>query len=77
MIDPNSILGNPRYRKDRQTLEAAWRFQLIAPLLDSQFPKGFRRSIRARILAEPHDHPWRGQVRVSSRTLRRWCALYR
>ena len=77
LIDPNSILGDPRYRKDRQTVEAAWRFQLIAPLLDSQSSKWARHIIRARILTERHDHPWRGPIQVSARTLRRWGALYR
>ena len=77
MIDPNSILGDPRYRKDRLHLEAAWRFQLIASLLDKQLTKAARHIIRMRLLTERHDHPWRGKVKVSSRTLRRWCAQYR
>jgi putative transposase len=77
MIDPNHVLGSPSHRRDRQALEAAWRFQLIAPLLDPRLPWLRRQSLRALVLSEYHDHPWRGKVKVSPRTLRRWCAQYR
>jgi len=52
MIDPNHILGSPGYRKDRQALEAAWRFQLIAPLLDSRLSKSAKQIIRNRLAKE-------------------------
>lgn len=77
MFDPNSILAGPRFRQDRLTLEAAWRFQLVAPLMTVSLSELQRQHIRARLLAEEHRHPWRGLVRVSERSLRRWCALYR
>jgi transposase InsO family protein len=77
MIDPNSILAGPRFRQDRLTLEAAWRFQIVAPMMAASLTKPQRQHIRARILAEEHTHPWRGRVRVSERSLRRWCAQYR
>jgi transposase InsO family protein len=77
MFDPNSILTGPRFRQDRLTLEAAWRFQLVAPLMAISLSKLQRQHIRARILAEEHQHPWRGLVRVSERSLRRWSAQYR
>ena len=77
MFDPNSILAGPRFRQDRLTLEAAWRFQLVAPLMTVSLSKLQRQHIRARILAEEHRHPWRGLVRVAERSLRRWCAQYR
>ena len=77
LIDPNHILGDPAYRKDRQALEASWRFNLIAPLLDSRLSNSIRQLHRRRILTSTQQHPWRGDVNVSSRTLRRWCAAYR
>lgn len=77
MFDPNSILAGPRFRQDRLTLEAAWRFQLVAPLMSPSLTKLQRQHIRARLLAEEHQHPWRGMVRISERSLRRWCAAYR
>lgn len=56
-------------------LEAAWRHQLIAPLLRG--PADHTLQYRARITSEPVDHPWRGKVSVSSRSLRRWAQLFR
>lgn len=77
MIDPDSILAGPRFRQDRLNLDAAWRFQLVAPLMAVGLSKFKRQHVRARLLAESHQHPWRGVLRVSQRTLRRWCAQYR
>ena len=72
MFDPNSILAGPRFRQDRLTLEAAWRFQLVAPLMATSLTELQRQHIRARLLAEEHRHPWRGLVRVYELSLRRW-----
>ena len=77
MLDPNHILGDPKYRKDRLLLEAAWRFQLIAPLVDPNRSKAERQGIRKWLLAEIHQHPWLGPVSLSARSLRRWCQQYR
>lgn len=77
MLDPNSILAGPRFRQDRLNLEAAWRFQLVAPLMATSLSKLQRQHVRAQLLAEGHRHPWRGMVKISERSLRRWCALYR
>tara|TARA_B100001105_G_C22394886_1_gene446218 strand:- start:814 stop:2181 length:1368 start_codon:yes stop_codon:yes gene_type:complete len=77
MFDPNSILAGPRFRQDRLNLEAAWRFQLVAPLMAISLTKLQRQHVRARLLAERHQHPWRGAVAISERSLRRWCASYR
>lgn len=62
---------------DRALLEGAWRYQLIAPLLDSRTPRYERDRYRAELLAEKVEHPWRGPVRLSARTLRRWCSQAR
>ena len=77
MFDPNSILGDIKHRRERQILEGAWRFQLVAPLLDLRLSKADRQSIRAKLVAQKHVHPWRGAISVSPRTLRRWTAQYR
>jgi transposase InsO family protein len=62
---------------DRALLEGAWRYQLIAPLLDSKTPRHGRDRYRAELLKEKVEHPWRGLVRISARTLRRWCSKAR
>jgi transposase InsO family protein len=62
---------------DRALLEGAWRYQLIAPLLDSKTPRHERDRYRAELLAEKVEHPWRGPVRLSARTVRRWCGKAR
>jgi putative transposase len=58
-------------------LEAAWRFQLLAPLVDSRISKEEKSALRKRLLTEKHEHPWRGATSLSSRTIRRWCAQFR
>lgn len=62
---------------DRGLLEAAWRFQLVAPLVRGQMTREERAGYREALLAAPVDHPWRGRMRLSARTLRRWCRAAR
>lgn len=57
--------------------EAAFRYQLIAPLLDPDRPLAERRAWRDWVLSNEHEHPTRGRIRVRPRTLRRWVAAYR
>jgi transposase InsO family protein len=78
MIDPDGILKKgPLPDAERRLLEAAWRFQVVALLLDTSIPGDERRRIREKLLEGPLDHPWRGKIKVSARSLRRWCQNYR
>ena len=60
---------------DAAILEASWRFQLVAPLLDARLSNEEKTRYRRELTQEPLLHPQRGSVRVSLRTLRRWCRL--
>lgn len=62
---------------DRSLLEAAWRFQVVAPLLPGRMPRQKRTEHRKALLEAPVDHPWRGRLRLTARTLRRWCKAAR
>jgi transposase InsO family protein len=62
---------------DKRLLEAARRHQLIAPLLDPTLPAVEKSRIRLEILSEPVYHFEKGEVKLSKRTLRRWCKAYR
>lgn len=82
MIDPDDILRKLASRSgpERRLLEAGWRFQLIAPLLDDKNDKLSRqkkRTYRRDLLEGTVEHPWRGLVSLSARNLRRWCQRYR
>ena len=78
MLDPDALLKTgPLPDAERRLLEAAWRFQVVAPLLDANLTEDDKRRIRQNLVAESLDHPWRGKVQVSERTLRRWCLNYR
>ena len=78
MIDPTGILKKGELPDaERRLLEAAWRFQVVALLLDRSIPWHERARIREKLVSETLDHPWRGRVRLSARTLRRWCQKYR
>lgn len=78
MADPDSILAKlgSRYRKEQLLLEAAWRYQVMSPLLQPGLSPQQKTETRKRIVQAPHPHPWRGEVRISGRTLRRWYQLY-
>ena len=62
---------------DARILEASWRFQLVAPLLDARISNQEKARYRRELTQEPVPHPQRGSVRVSLRTLRRWCQQVR
>jgi transposase InsO family protein len=58
-------------------VEAAFRYRLIAPLLDDSLSRGERLAWRDHVLGNAHEHPTRGRIRVRPRTLRRWLTAYR
>jgi transposase InsO family protein len=58
-------------------VEASFRHSLIAPLLDPNLSKAERRAYQAGLLQRAHEHPIRGLVRVSARSLRRWVQHWR
>ena len=62
---------------DRGLLEGAWRFQVVAPLVLGALNREEREAHRKALLAAPVVHPWRGAIRLSARTLRRWCKAAR
>jgi len=71
-------------RKDRQSglvpdhhVEAAFRFQIVSPLLNDSLSKEDKKSYRRSILRHKQEHPTRGPIRITSRTLRRWTRAYR
>jgi len=57
--------------------EEAFRYQLIAPLTDPDATVEMKRSWRRHVLRKVHEHPKRGAVRVSARSLRRWLRAFR
>ena len=68
--------------KKRQDIPADWaevsfRYSLIAPLLDPHLSKADRQAHRDALTRRAHEHPTRGLVRVSARTLRRWVQSWR
>lgn len=79
MADPDSILVRltPHYRKEQLLLDAAWRYQVMSPLLQPGLTRQQRTGVRKRILGARHPHPWKGLVSVSARSLRRWCQQYK
>ena len=79
MHDPNDILRKlaDRPGAERRLMEAAWRFQMIAPLLDEQLTRKAKRAYRQDQLKGRVQHPFRGPVSLSARNLRRWCQDYR
>lgn len=58
-------------------MEAAFRYSLIAPLLDPKLGRAEKLLYRRSILRRAHEHPTRGPLKVSARTLRRWVHDYR
>jgi putative transposase len=57
--------------------EAAFRWRAIAPLTDPLASEADQRAWRRSILRRAHEHPKRGPVRISARSLRRWLQAYR
>lgn len=81
MIDSDRILRRQEAAADqiyeRGLLVAAWRFQLIGPLLDASLSPDAQQAARQRLLSDRVLSPWGPAWRLSARTLRRWCAAYR
>lgn len=82
MADPDKILEKfravfKRPGQERRLLEAGWRFQIIGPLVDESLPEHEKARYRSELLGRMLEHPWRGPIVVSARTLRRWCRCYR
>jgi transposase InsO family protein len=77
MFDPDKLFCGARFRREQLLLEAAWRFQLVAPLLGDQLDPEAKARLRKHLVVEKQQHPYRGEVRVSERSLRRWCQAYR
>lgn len=71
MSNYDQITIDPAY------LEAAWRYQLVAPLLLKGSSVDEKSQYRAKLLAEPVDHPYRGKCTIGARTIRRWCQRHR
>jgi putative transposase len=68
--------NNDQISIDPAYLEAAWRYQLVAPLLNSASECDKSR-YRAHLLEGPVEHPFRGKITIGARTLRRWCQRHR
>lgn len=58
-------------------IEAAFRYRIVAPLLDKTLPRDEVMAYRRKILRQQQEHPTRGPVRINARTLRRWKQKYR
>jgi putative transposase len=71
------VKGGRKMEYPSDLVEAAFRYGIIAPLLDLTVTRPERRLSKQKILSRPHDHPARGTIRISSRTLRRWMRAYR
>jgi putative transposase len=77
MFDLDDIMKSPLHPQEHLLVDAAWRFQLVAPLLGKHLDAAAKTRLRQKLVTEKHSHPLRGDVKVSARTLRRWCKTYR
>jgi transposase InsO family protein len=69
--------NNDQISIDPAYLEAAWRYQLVAPLLLKGASEVDKSRYRAQLLAGPVEHPFRGKMTIGARTIRRWCQRHR
>jgi transposase InsO family protein len=58
-------------------VEAAFRYRMVAPLLDPSLSSDEKKAYRRSILRHKQEHPTRGLIRITGRTLRRWTRQYR
>jgi putative transposase len=58
-------------------MEAGFRFRVIGPLTDPNASKSELKVWRRAIVRQTHEHPTRGWVKVSTRSVRRWLGQYR
>ena len=56
---------------------ALFRYEIIAPLLSVQGPRGTHKREIEKIAARLHDHPRRGRVRIGVGTIEEWLLRYR
>lgn len=68
---------NKRSEFPTEWVEVSFRYSLISPLLDSALSKADRRVYRDSLSQRSHEHPTRGTIKVSARTLRRWVLAWR
>ncbi len=62
---------------DRALEAAMWRYEIIAPLLSTEGPRGSLRKAIKRISKDLHRHPHLGLKRVAPRTIEEWLTRYR
>ena len=55
---------------------ALWRYQIIAPLLSANGPRGARIRLIREICQRTHEHPLRGSIRLGTRTVQEWLYDY-
>ncbi len=56
---------------------ALWRYQVIAPLLAPDGPRGTLKREITRLSKRTHDHPLRGAIRIGYGTIEEWLYFYR
>ena len=56
---------------------ALWRYQVIAPLLALDGPRGTLKREITRLSKRTHDHPLRGPIRIGYGTIEEWLHFYR
>jgi putative transposase len=61
----------------RECEEAAFRYTIIGPLTDPLSSPADKLAWRRSVFRRSHEHPRRGPVKVSERSLRRWLRAYR
>lgn len=74
--DPLEHLAAQGRSVERKLLEASWKFQLIAPALKADLSESDKGQYLRDQAGRRHQHPWRGAIRVSRRSLVRWCHRY-
>jgi transposase InsO family protein len=63
---------------ENRTLEIAlWRYEIIAPLLCSEGPRGSQKKAIRRLSKQRHKHPYLGLKKVAPRTIEQWLTRYR
>jgi len=60
-----------------EVVEAAFRYSIVAPLLDPSLPRDEVKAYRRRLLRLKQQHPNGELIAISPRTLRRWKQAYR
>ncbi len=56
---------------------ALWRYQVIAPLLAPDGPRGTLKREITRLSKRTHDHPLRGPIRIGYGTIEEWLYFYK